>query len=54
LRIGLLVGAGAGFIGGTMTGNKQIDLPAETVFVISTDRIHHLEVRMLQPVVEPR
>ena len=29
--IGLLVGAGAGFIGRTMTGNKQIDLPAETV-----------------------
>jgi hypothetical protein len=29
--IGALVGAGAGFIGGTMTGNKQIDLPAETV-----------------------
>jgi hypothetical protein len=29
--IGALVGAGAGFIGGSMTGNKQIDLPAETV-----------------------
>jgi hypothetical protein len=29
--IGALVGGGAGFIGSTMTGNKQIDLPAETV-----------------------
>lgn len=30
-RIGALVDAGAGFIGGTMTGNKQIELPAESV-----------------------
>jgi len=29
--IGALVGAGAGFIGGAFTGNKQIELPAETV-----------------------
>jgi hypothetical protein len=28
--IGAGVGAGAGFVGGAMTGNKQIDLPAET------------------------
>ena len=28
--IGALVGAGAGFIGGAMTGNKQIELPAES------------------------
>jgi hypothetical protein len=29
--IGAGVGAGAGFAGGTYTGNKQIELPAETV-----------------------
>lgn len=28
--IGALVGGGAGFAGGTLTGNKQIELPAET------------------------
>jgi hypothetical protein len=28
--IGALVGAGAGLIGGAMTGNKQIEIPAET------------------------
>src|SRR5215472_8656984 len=28
--IGALVGAGAGFIGGAATGNKQIELPAES------------------------
>jgi BON domain len=28
--IGALVGAGAGFIGGAVTGNKQIELPAES------------------------
>jgi hypothetical protein len=28
--IGALVGGGAGFAGGTFTGNKQIELPAET------------------------
>lgn len=28
--IGALVGAGAGFIGGAMTGNKQIEIPAES------------------------
>jgi hypothetical protein len=28
--IGALVGAGAGLIGGTMTGNQQIELPAES------------------------
>jgi hypothetical protein len=28
--IGALVGAGAGLIGGTMTGNKQIEYPAES------------------------
>ncbi len=28
--IGALVGAGAGLIGGTLTGNKQIELPAES------------------------
>src|SRR6516225_9582785 len=28
--IGALVGAGAGFVGGAATGNKQIEIPAET------------------------
>lgn len=28
--IGALVGAGAGFVGGAFTGNKQIEIPAET------------------------
>jgi hypothetical protein len=28
--IGALAGAGAGFLGGTFTGNKQIEIPAET------------------------
>jgi hypothetical protein len=28
--IGALVGAGAGFIGGALTGNKQIEIPAES------------------------
>jgi hypothetical protein len=28
--IGALVGAGAGFIGGAMTGNKQVEIPAES------------------------
>ncbi len=28
--IGALVGAGAGLVGGAMTGNKQIEIPAET------------------------
>lgn len=28
--IGAAVGAGAGFVGGTFTGNKQIELPAES------------------------
>lgn len=31
--IGALVGGGAGFIGGAFTGNKQIELPAETALV---------------------
>jgi BON domain len=29
--IGALVGAGAGFVGGAATGNKQIEIPAESV-----------------------
>lgn len=29
--IGALVGAAGGFVGGALTGNKQIELPAETV-----------------------
>jgi hypothetical protein len=33
--IGLLVGAGAGFAGGAFTGNKQIELPAESALTFS-------------------
>ena len=29
--IGALVGAGAGFVGGAVTGNKQIEVPSETL-----------------------
>jgi hypothetical protein len=28
--IGAAIGAGAGFVGGAFTGNKQIELPAES------------------------
>jgi len=38
--IGMVVGAGVGLAGGTFTGNKNIELPAETV----------LSFRLLQPV----
>lgn len=33
--IGALVGAGAGLVGGTLTGNKQIELPAETAITFT-------------------
>ncbi len=33
--IGLLLGAGAGLAGGAFTGNKQIELPAETALTFS-------------------
>ena len=33
--IGALVGAGAGFVGGAFTGNKQIELPAESAVTFS-------------------
>jgi len=33
--IGALVGAGAGFFGSTFTGNKQIELPAESALTFS-------------------
>jgi hypothetical protein len=33
--IGALVGAGAGLIGGTMTGNKQIEIPAESALTFT-------------------
>ena len=29
--LGALIGAGAGFIGGAVTGNKQVEIPAESV-----------------------
>jgi len=37
--IGALVGGAAGFIGGAATGNKQVEIPAETAltFALSTD-----------------
>jgi len=42
--IGALVGAGAGFIGGAVTGNKQIEIPAESA----------LSFRLTQPLtVQP-
>jgi hypothetical protein len=33
--IGALVGAGAGFIGGAATGNKQIEIPAESALTFT-------------------
>jgi hypothetical protein len=33
--IGALVGAGAGFVGGALTGNKQIEIPAESALVFT-------------------
>lgn len=33
--IGALVGAGAGFIGGAMTGNKQVEIPAESALTFT-------------------
>jgi hypothetical protein len=33
--IGALAGAGAGFIGGALTGNKQIEIPAESALTFS-------------------
>ena len=33
--IGALVGAGAGFIGGAVTGNKQVELPAESALTFT-------------------
>jgi BON domain len=36
--IGALVGAGAGFIGGAVTGNKQIEIPAESALSFTLSR----------------
>jgi BON domain len=36
--IGALVGAGAGLVGGALTGNKQIEIPAETALTFSLSR----------------
>jgi len=46
--IGALIGAGAGFIGGAATGNKQVEIPAESAlsFVLS-------ESLTLSPPLEP-
>jgi hypothetical protein len=40
--IGLGVGAAAGFLGGTFTGNKQIEVPAESVLTFSLSSPLHL------------
>jgi hypothetical protein len=40
--IGLGVGAGAGLAGGAFTGNKQIELPAETVLTFTLSNSLHL------------
>jgi hypothetical protein len=40
--IGMGVGAGAGLLGGAMTGNKQIELPAETVLTFTLRSSLHL------------
>ena len=36
--IGALVGAGAGLVGGAMTGNKQIEIPAETALTFTLSK----------------
>ncbi len=36
--IGALVGTGVGFVGGAFTGNKQIELPAETALSFELKR----------------
>lgn len=36
--IGALVGAGAGFVGGALTGNKQIEIPAETALTFALSK----------------
>jgi len=41
--IGALVGAGAGFAGGAFTGNKQIELPAETLLTFTLSSSLHLQ-----------
>jgi hypothetical protein len=35
--IGALVGAGAGLVGGVLTGNKQIEIPAESALSFTLD-----------------
>jgi hypothetical protein len=40
--IGLGVGAAAGFLGGTFTGNKQIEIPAESVLTFTLSSSLHL------------
>ncbi len=40
--IGLGVGAAAGFLGGTFTGNQQIEIPAETVLTFTLSSSLHL------------
>jgi hypothetical protein len=40
--IGLGVGAGAGLVGGAMTGNQQIELPAETPVTFTLSSSLHL------------
>jgi hypothetical protein len=40
--IGGLVGAGAGLVGGAATGNKQIEIPAETALTFTLSSSLHL------------
>jgi hypothetical protein len=40
--IGLGVGAAAGFLGGTFTGNQQIEIPAESVLTFTLSSSLHL------------
>jgi hypothetical protein len=40
--IGLGVGAAAGFLGGTFSGNKQIEIPAESVLTFTLSSSLHL------------
>jgi hypothetical protein len=36
--IGALVGAGAGLVGGALTGNKQVEIPAESALTFTLSR----------------
>ncbi len=46
--IGALVGAGAGLVGGAATGNKQIDIPAESALTFALSKPLKLPPQQLQ------